>query len=114
MSATNIESYHRRTVVPEPNSKILVCNAGSSSLKFSFFDSENEMYLGLELDRTANKICKPDADIARPASTVRILVIAAREDLTIMRETRQLVGLSTTRQRGDENLRPSLMSALTK
>jgi acetate kinase len=45
MSTTNIESYDRRTVVPEPNSKILVCNAGSSSLKFSFFDSENEMSL---------------------------------------------------------------------
>ncbi len=48
-------------------------------------------YLGLELDRTANQTCKPDADIAMPASVARILVIATREDLTIMRETRQLV-----------------------
>src|SRR5438093_1489488 len=51
-------------------------------------------YLGLELDRTANQTCKPDADIAMPASAARILVIATREDLTIMRETRQLVGLA--------------------
>ena len=51
-------------------------------------------YLGLELDRTANQTCKPDADIAMPASVARILVIATREDLTIMRETRQLVGLA--------------------
>ena len=53
------------------------------------------------LDRTANETCKPDADIARPASTVRILAIATREDLTIMRETRQVVGLSTATQRGE-------------
>ena len=51
-------------------------------------------YLGLELDRTANETCKPDADVAMPTSAARILVIATREDLTIMRETRKLVGLS--------------------
>src|SRR4029450_7413035 len=38
-------------------------------------------YLGLELDRTANEICKPDDDIATPASKARILVIATRENL---------------------------------
>src|SRR2546428_3836262 len=43
-------------------------------------------YLGLELDRTANQTCKPDADIAMPASAARILVIATREDLAIMRQ----------------------------
>jgi len=51
-------------------------------------------YLGLELDRTANQTCKPDADIAMPASVARILVIATREDLTIMRETRKVLGSS--------------------
>jgi acetate kinase len=53
---------------------------------------ENLNYLGLELDRRANETCKPDADIATRASTARILVIATREDLTIMRETRRLIG----------------------
>ena len=52
-------------------------------------------HLGLELDRAANESCKPDADISMPASPARILVIATREDLTIMRETRRLVGSST-------------------
>ena len=52
---------------------------------------EKLKYLGLELDRTANETCQPDADIGTPSSRVRILVIAAREDLTIMRETRRLV-----------------------
>ena len=51
---------------------------------------ENLDYIGLELDRAANETCKPDADIATPASKARILVITTREDLTIMRETRRL------------------------
>ena len=71
---------------------------------------ENLDYLGLELDRTANETCKPDADIATPASTARILVIATREDLTIMRETRQLIGSSISPHRGDENTRHSLIN----
>ena len=57
---------------------------------------ENLEYLGLELDRTANETCKPDADIATPGSKARILVIVTREDLTIMRETRRLVASSVT------------------
>ena len=57
---------------------------------------ENLDYLGLELDRTANETCKPDADIGAPSSKARILVIATREDLTIMRETRRLVASSMT------------------
>jgi acetate kinase len=51
-------------------------------------------YLGLVLDRTANERCQPDADIAEPASTGRILVIATREDVTIVRETRRLLSRS--------------------
>src|SRR5438876_1653184 len=62
-------------------------------------------YLGLDLDRTANQTCKPDADIAMPASVARILVIATREDLTIMRETRQLVGSSISQPPGSEHAR---------
>src|SRR5678815_33494 len=55
---------------------------------------EKLKYLGLEMDPAANENCQPDADIATPSSTVRILVIATREDLTIMRETRRLVASS--------------------
>ncbi len=43
--------------------------------------------LGLALDAAANSGCKPDADVATPGSRGRILVIATREDLTIVRET---------------------------
>src|SRR6476659_1327361 len=38
------DSY-RGTVMPETTTKILVCNAGSSSLKFSLFDAEDEVLL---------------------------------------------------------------------
>ena len=64
---------------------------------------ENLNYLGLELDRTANQTCKPDADIAMPASVARILVIATREDLTIMYERRQLVSSSISQPPGSEH-----------
>ena len=52
---------------------------------------ENLNFLGLELDRSANETCQADADVAVPASAARILVIATREDLAIMRETRRLL-----------------------
>ena len=52
---------------------------------------ENLGHLGLALDHTANDVCHPDADVALPASIGRILVIATREDVTIVRETRRLL-----------------------
>ena len=70
---------------------------------------EKLKYLGLELDPAANETCKPDADISMPASKARILVIATREDLTIMRETQRLVGSSFGRQRENEHARHSLI-----
>jgi acetate kinase len=48
--------------------------------------------LGLELDADANASCRPDADVARRGSRARILVIAAREDLTMLAEVRKVVG----------------------
>jgi acetate kinase len=42
--------------------------------------------LGLEMDAQANAACRPDADVARRGSKGRILVIATREDLTMLQE----------------------------
>ena len=53
---------------------------------------ENLGFLGIALDAQANVSCKPDGDIATPASAARVLVIATREDLTIVREARRIVG----------------------
>jgi len=66
---------------------------------------EKLKYLGLEMDQAANENCKPDADISMPASKARILVIATREDLTIMREAWRLVGSSTNGRHGREQIR---------
>jgi acetate kinase len=43
-------------------------------------------FLGVELDAAANANCRPDADIAASGARVRVLVIATREDLTVLRE----------------------------
>jgi acetate kinase len=42
--------------------------------------------LGLELDVAANASCRPDADVARNGSRGRILVVATREDVTMLEE----------------------------
>ena len=46
---------------------------------------------GLELDAEANARCRPDADVATPGSPARILVIATREDLTVVAEVLKAV-----------------------
>src|SRR6266481_3239279 len=45
MLATNLDSNHRGRAMPETKTKILVCNAGSSSFKFSLFGAEEEVLL---------------------------------------------------------------------
>ena len=64
MLATNLDKHQRTTVTPEPKTKILVCNAGSSSLKFSLFDAEEEVLLA---DGEIDWIRKPTQLIFRRA-----------------------------------------------
>ncbi len=47
--------------------------------------------LGLELDNNKNAKCDPDADISAAASRGRILVIATREDVTMLREVARVL-----------------------
>ena len=51
-------------------------------------------FLHVELDAHRNERSTPDTDIASPESTVRVLVIAAREELVIARGVRALLQLS--------------------
>jgi acetate kinase len=46
--------------------------------------------LGLRMDGTSNRAVDGDRDIAGPESSARILVIKAREDLSILREVKRL------------------------
>jgi acetate kinase len=50
-------------------------------------------FLGVELDAEANRDARPDAEIGASAASVRVLVIAAREDLEIAREVRRLLAI---------------------
>jgi acetate kinase len=79
---------------------VFTAGVGERAAKIRKWVCEKLKYLGLEIDSAANENCHPDADIATAASTARILVIATREDLAIMRETRRLVGLAISRYHG--------------
>jgi acetate kinase len=45
-------------------------------------------FLGIELDASANESAVPDVDIAAQASKVRVIVVAAREDIVVARAVR--------------------------
>lgn len=52
---------------------------------------EGLAFMGLCLDPAANAACRPDADVATHESPASILVIHAREELVIARETRRVL-----------------------
>jgi acetate kinase len=83
---------------------ILVCNTGSSSLKFSLFEIEGERLLaegGIDWSTTPTRLvvrCTEQPEVREELTLrhhadaiTRILVIATREDVTIVRETRRLL-----------------------
>lgn len=70
---------------------VFTAGVGENSARVRELTCENLGYLGLNLDRAANARCKPDADVAPATSPGRIFVISTREDLTIVRETRDLL-----------------------
>jgi acetate kinase len=70
---------------------VFTAGVGENSAQLRALVCENLGHLGLKLDSTANARCKPDADISGRASPGRILVIATREDLTIVRETKRVI-----------------------
>ncbi|MBV9355087.1 MAG: acetate/propionate family kinase [Chloroflexi bacterium] len=53
--------------------------------------AERLAFCGLRLDARANAERQPDADVAQSDSHVRVLVVEAREDLTVLHEVRRLV-----------------------
>jgi acetate kinase len=70
---------------------VFTAGVGENAARVRELTCENLGHLGLNLDRDTNARCKPDADVALANSPGRILVIATREDLTIVRETRALL-----------------------
>ena len=116
MSRVHRQDYEMARV--EKTVKILVCNAGSSRLKFSHFEAllaeggidwtteptlllrcrrQWEIRADRELPNLSfpaleldqKRILQPDVDIATPDAASRILVVGMREDSTVIRETSQ-------------------------
>jgi acetate kinase len=77
---------------------VFTAGVGENSAQVRALVCEKLGHLGLKIDSTANVGCKPDADISLCASPGRILVIATREDLTIVRETKRLIRLEIETQ----------------
>lgn len=48
-------------------------------------------FLGVAVDEAVNAAATPDTDISEPGATVRTLVVSAREDLQVARETREVL-----------------------
>lgn len=48
-------------------------------------------FLGVALDEPANAAAVPDADISAPGAAIRTVVVAAREDVEVAREVRQVM-----------------------
>jgi acetate kinase len=47
------------------------------------------------VDEAANAAARPDCDISAPGAAVATLVITAREDIEIARQTRAVLGAGT-------------------
>jgi len=48
-------------------------------------------FLGVAVDESSNATARPDCDISAPGAPVRTLVIAAREDIEVARQTRAVL-----------------------
>ncbi len=71
---------------------VFTAGVGERSAEVRALCSTGLECLGLELDPEANAACRPDADVARKGSSGRILVIATREDVTMLEEVVRVIG----------------------
>jgi acetate kinase len=74
---------------------VFTAGVGENSADIRAWTCRGLECLGVELDAEANARCRPDADVARRGSRVRILVLATREDLSMLAEVVQVLGART-------------------
>jgi acetate kinase len=48
-------------------------------------------FLGLQLEPEANRVAEPDCDVAAAGSSIRVLVVEAREDVVVARAVRAMI-----------------------
>ena len=70
---------------------VFTAGVGEHSVRVRADVCERLGFLGVELDPELNERSTPDSDVATSGSAVRVLVIAAREELVVARAVRALV-----------------------
>ena len=107
MIVLHVQQHHCLTAERQAIGALVVTLGGIDALVFTAGVGENASKiredicaglecLRLELDSQANDRCRPDADIARRGSQARILVIATREDVSMLREITQVLAEKTS------------------
>jgi acetate kinase len=71
---------------------VLTGGVGENAAEIRRRSCEGLGFLGVELDEPANQREKCDADIATAASKVRVLIVEAREDLSMLHELLAVLG----------------------
>jgi acetate kinase len=72
---------------------VFTAGVGENSAPVRSAVCERLRFLGLELDAEVNRAARPNATVSAPSSSVRVLVLEAREDLVAARAARHLLGL---------------------
>jgi hypothetical protein len=91
------------TIAPDGGEvrEVLAAARGGNERARLAFDAHRELprleCLGLALDAEANAGCRPDTDVARRGSAARILVVATREDLSMLAEGTQALAQEVNR-----------------
>ncbi len=70
---------------------VFTAGVGEHSVRVRADVCERLGFLGVELDPELNERSTPDSDVATSESAVRVLVIAAREELVVARAVRALL-----------------------
>ncbi len=70
---------------------VFTAGVGENSADVRALSCQGLECLGVRIDEDANAACQPDADIARTDSAARVLVIATREDLTMLDEVQKVL-----------------------
>jgi acetate kinase len=65
---------------------VFTAGVGEHSAEVRAASCKGLSFLGLDVDPDANASCHADADIARPGSRARILIVETREDLTMLHD----------------------------
>ena len=88
--ALDIYAYRIKMTFDDLDALIFTGGIGENSAWLRSEVCEGLRFLDIHLDDARNTACRPDIDIATSDSPARVLVIHAREDLLIARESRRL------------------------